>query len=214
MLKQLACLVALCPLAAAQSEVVMNARVEALSSPGSCPGIEYGVEHSDVLLQEAPGVDLGESVGELVHLSGHLSVDPLCTVPVIVVESVSFANSTLDSCGTPAPGCAMRLRIGPNGLGVWSLWFSIEPQGFLDLGPLTGVWLLNRPIFLLDAGFFAGVDSGIVDINVPPNPNLVGLTVSFQGMTNSIGPVGPLMLTNPRRVTIVPATVPCVQPDC
>lgn len=119
----------------------------------------------------------------------------------------------LDLCGNPVPGCPMRARVQPTGvIGQWFLWVSTSPT-FLPLDPVTGTWMLGFPFYFLGAGGTAGADAAF-DFTLPPNPNLTGVSLYFQGAFRDIGPVGPLQLTDPRCFTILGPSPPCFLPNC
>ena len=135
------------------------------------------------------------------------------TCDVWYVTSVAPPAATLVVCGSAAPGCPVRLRVGPSGvIGQWFLWWS--PQtAFLPIDATLGTVMLGTPSWFLGSGPTAGAPP-YHEAVIPNLPGIVGLDVHTQGAFMDIGPVGPLRLTNPACFTIAPFLPPCSQPGC
>ena len=195
--------------AGAPPEAWFNGRVVKDTVPSLC---QEGTHRLD-----CHGLRLASSTFDLTALEGQLlrfgvvQRGVLCDVYEVV--EVGVATATLEWCGTPSPGCPVRLRVGPTGvIGAWSLWAAAGPA-FFPLDEVTGSVLVQPPALFLGSGLTFG-EEAYFEASVPDDPALVGAPLWFQGTRHDIGPVGPLELTNVECFTILPAKLPCLLPDC
>ena len=172
-----------------------------LDCSGPVPGQQNGI------VVTSQNLDLAKYVGDILEWSGSYTSGPC---PTLDVSSVAPPAATLVRCGNPVPGCPVRLRVGPSGeIGQWSLYLSTAPA-FLPIGDAT--LLIAKPIFA-GSGLLFG-DTQTFDVTLPADVALSGLSLWFQGTRQSIGPVGPLRLTNAECLTILGPSPPCILPDC
>jgi hypothetical protein len=120
--------------------------------------------------------------------------------------------ASLDWCGSATPGCDLRFVICPGGLSQYWLWVS-PGNGYHPLAPTKGSWLLGDPAFLVATGI-GGAACQSVDIKVPADPGIIGVTLYLQAARRDIGPIGPAELTNSICLTILLTATPCVPPGC
>ena len=152
-------------------------------------------------------------VGKNVKLFGHEELLPGATCTLIEVESVADPPpATLDWCGSATPGCDLRFVICPGGLSQYWLWVAAG-NGYHALAPAKGSWLLGDPAFLVATGI-GGAACLDLDVKVPVDPGILGVTLYLQAARRDIGPIGPAQLTNSICLTIQPSTMPCVPPGC
>jgi hypothetical protein len=208
-------LLLLAPFAGAQvgqgAEVGVTGVVVPLPGPIGCGPATHMLSCTKVFLEGDVAL-LNSLIGKNVKLLGKEVPLPALFCTLIDVEAAVDPPATLDWCGSPVPGCDLRFVICPGGLSQWWLWAS-PAQGWHALSPLKGAWLLGDPAFLLAMGLgTAACDK--LDVKVPADPSLIGVTVYLQGARRDIGPVGPIQLTNAICVTILPSTMPCVPPGC
>lgn len=168
----------------------------------------------------------GQEIGSVLVKSTTLNLDQFVGVPmrftcfaagvtclIYNITDASPATSFLSWCGTPAPGCPVRFRVGPTGvLGVYALFVSGAP-GFVPLDPITGTAFLSAPAIMIASGSTFGATAA-VDLSIPSDPSWVGTQLWFQGVRADVGPVGPLEATDPACFTVLPSTVPCFLPGC
>jgi hypothetical protein len=168
----------------------------------------------------------GQEAGSVLVKSSTLNLDPFIGVPmrftcvaagvtclIYDITDAAPATSFLTWCGTPAPGCPVRFRVGPTGvLGVYALFVSAAP-GFVPLDPITGTAFLSQPVILIASGATLGATAA-VDLAIPSDPSWVGTRLWFQGVRADVGPVSPLEATDPACFTVLPSTVPCFLPGC
>jgi hypothetical protein len=198
------CLLLLAAPALAQ-DVQLNGVIEPVEVPAICPGPEYVIASTGILLDDG-GVDLAPYVGDIVHLDA-LDVTGACSAKILQVTAVAPPTATLEACGVPRPGCPMRLRVGPQTISQNLLAASLGDQGFLHLGDPLGVLFLQSPIIVLGS---AG-PGGIFDVTVPMLSPL-GASIQLQGLHIETGPItGQLALSNPIALQLVfgPA---CIDP--
>lgn len=168
----------------------------------------------------------GQQFGSVLVKSSTLNLDPFVGKPmrytcfaagvtclIYDITSVSPPTSFLTFCGTPAPGCPVRFRVGPTGvIGVWALFVSSSPT-FQPIDPILGTAFIAQPVTLIASGATFGPTAS-VDLAIPPDPAWTGTQIWLQGVRADVGPVGPPEATNPICFTVLPSTVPCVQPGC
>jgi hypothetical protein len=53
-----------------------------------------------------------------------------------------------------------------------------------------------------------------LDVKVPSDPGIIGLTLYLQAARRNIGPIGPAELTNSICLSILMTATPCVPPGC
>lgn len=162
------------------------------------------------VLLKSTTLDLDQFVGVVTTFT---AISRGVTCPIYDVTSASFPLADLVTCGTPAPGCPLRLRVGPSGmLGQWVLFRSTSPA-FQYVNSLGGTLLLGSPLFFVAGGFLVPPDN-FYEAPVPNDLSLIGTEHFFQGASRAIGPVGPWTLSNSVCVEILPPLVPCQSPGC
>jgi|GEM_PF-3308898 len=175
---------------------------------------------------ECTGPIAGQQIGSVLVKSSTLNLDAYIGKPhrftcfaagvtclIYDITSATPATAFLEWCGTPAPGCPVRFRVGPTGvIGVYALFASAAPT-FVPLDPVLGTAFLTQPIFLIASGTTFG-PTAAVDIGIPPSASWTGTQLWLQGVRADVGPVGPLEATNPVCFTVLSSTVPCVLPGC
>lgn len=201
----LACL----PTSLAHAQAAFTAVIEKATLPSICQEETHVVTCNGTKLKSTT-VDLNNYLGKPYLFTANLEG---VTCDIWNVTAVSAPPATLVHCGSAVPGCPMRLRVGPTGpLGQWFLWYSTK-SAFQPLDPVTGTLMLGPPYIFAGTGYSAGT-STTFDFTLPSNPALIGLKIFAQGAHQSIGPVGPLRLSNPTCFTILPPMPPCTQPNC
>lgn len=176
-----------------------------LTCTGPSPGFPSGV------LLKSSAVDLDKFVGKNTKFTA-IERGVECTI-YDVIDAVTPPPATLVVCGNPVPGCPMRFRVGPSGvIGQYWLFFSTGPA-FLPQTMFEGTILIASPATLLASGQTFG-PTAAVDVTVPPNVSLTGMSFWFQGARQDIGPVGPIQLTNAVCLTVLGPSPPCFLPDC
>ncbi|QDU85421.1 hypothetical protein Pla163_25500 [Planctomycetes bacterium Pla163] len=174
-----------------------------------CTGPFPGQEAGSVLVKSTT-LDLDQFIGVPMRFT---CVAAGVTCLIYDITDATPATSYLTWCGTPAPGCPVRFRVGPTGvLGVYALFVSAAP-GFVPLDPITGTAFLSQPVILVASGTTFGATAA-VDLAIPSDPSWVGTRLWFQGVRADVGPVGPLEATDPACFTVLPSTVPCFLPGC
>jgi hypothetical protein len=193
----------------APAQVVFTGEIEKATLASFCQEETHVLECAGVLLKSS-ALDLAAFEGKVFEFTAEARGVECLIYDVTAVES---ASAHLVRCGNPVPGCPMRFRVGPTGvIGQYWLWLALSPT-FLPLDQVTGTWMLNPPFFLLGSGLTFG-DGSAVDIVLPPDPSLTGLTLFLQGARQDIGPIGPIELTNPLCFQILGPSPPCFEPDC
>jgi hypothetical protein len=151
-------------------------------------------------------------VGKNVRLLGTEASVSGASCHLVKVAGAEAPPVSLDWCGSPTPGCALRFVVCPGAIAQFWL-FASPAEGYHPLAPIKGTWLLGDPAFLLATGVGGGPCHDF-DVTVPPDPVLIGVTVHLQAARRDIGPAGPIQLTNSICITILPSTMPCVPPNC
>ena len=152
-------------------------------------------------------------VGKSVKLFGHEEQVPGASCTLVEVDGVAEPPpATLDWCGNATPGCDLRFVICPGGLSQYWLWVSTG-NGYHPLSPDKGSWLLGDPAFLVATGIGAAACQKL-DVKVPVDPGIIGVTLYLQAARRDIGPIGPAQLTNSICLTILLSATPCVPPGC
>ncbi|QDU66003.1 hypothetical protein [Engelhardtia mirabilis] len=203
------------PAQAAAQPATFTGVIESLPGPGPCNDAKYYLKCSGPLAGSQDGihvrsltVDLSPFVGQIIQYTSTYTPGPCASLSVLTAQ---LPQATLVKCGNAVPGCPMRLRVGPSGeIGQWSLYYSLAPA-FLPILP-DATLLISNPQFLA-AGLLFG-DTATFDFTVPSGPSVTGLSIWFQGTRQSIGPVGPLRLTNAECLTILGPSPPCFEPGC
>ena len=186
-----------------------TAIIEPATQPSICQEETHLVACNGALLKSTT-LDLNQYVGKPYRFTAKLGG---VTCNVWNVTAVAGAPATLTFCGSAAPGCPIRLRVGPSGvIGMWFLWWS-PSSAFVPLDATLGTLMLGAPAYSLGSGPTATATPYFETV-LPSSPALVGLTVFAQGARMDIGPVGPLQLTNPTCFTIAPFMPPCATPGC
>ncbi|MCI0585758.1 MAG: hypothetical protein L0323_02835 [Planctomycetes bacterium] len=199
----------------AQSTIALDVTgvVQPVPGPTICmQGETHLLECAQVFLRSNV-VDLNALVGQNVRLTG---VDIGVTCTVIEVLAAAPANPTLEWCGTPAPGCAVKFKVCPGAIAFAALFVSTAPGFFPVFLPLNGTpeaVLLSPPFIPIPPALGT---TGCFDstIPIPPDLSLVGADVWLQGARMDIGPAGPMHLTNSVCLTIVPPLPFCAVPGC
>lgn len=188
-------------------DLQMNGRIEKINTVTICPGYQYGVEGTGILVQS--DLDLAAIEGETLLLVGAEVNDVTCPQGTIIqVDSTQPPTATLELCGTPRPGCPLRLQVGPPTISFQFLFAAAGNPGFQNLGA-SGVLTLTGPIVFLGVS-----DSplGIFDVPIPGSAP-VGLPLNFQGFHLDVGPIqGPGSFSNPISVILQPQGPLCVDP--
>lgn len=203
----------LAPPVPAQGPVCVTGRVVPVGPTICQQGETHMLECARVFLRSS-SVNLARYNGQIVRIEGR-DIGLLCTV--LDVNRVTPAPATLIRCGSPSPGCPIKLKVCPGAIGRWWLFGSFRP-GFrpVDCQGMRffadGSLLLGVPGVTLVSGMPLGT-CGELTINIPADPALTGLQAWFQGVRQDIGPVGPLQLTNAECVTLLPMR-PCSVPNC
>ena len=202
--------IVLLPLVADADEVTFNGRVKIVRTVNPCPSFQYEVEGMPVLLSSAT-IDLAQHVGNVVSITGeHQPPYVFCALSTIDVTAITPAPATLGSCGTPRPGCPMRFEVGPPTISINSLWASLGSEVFAALDPPLGALAISPPIVFLGTHGPAG----FLEITLPNQLALVGVTLAVQGHHQDVGPIqGPGSLTNPLRFTLLPQGPLCIDPS-
>ncbi|MGH7149370.1 MAG: hypothetical protein ACREIU_01665 [Planctomycetota bacterium] len=187
--------------------------VQPVPGPTICmQGETHLLECTQVFLK-SNAVDLNALVGQNVRLTGF---DVGVTCNVVQVFAAAPANPTLEWCGTPAPGCSVKFKVCPGPIGLALLVVSTAPgflPVFLPLNP-TPEAILVAPPFVpipLAIGTTGCFDSTVA---IPPDLSLVGADFWLQGARMDIGPAGPMHLSNPVCLTILPPIAFCAIPGC
>ena len=186
-----------------------TAIIEPATMPSICQEETHLVTCNGALLKSTT-LDLNKFIGkpfEFTATLGGVECD------IWNVTAVTNAKATLVHCGSAAPGCPMRMRVGPSGvIGQWFLWYSLKSD-FQPIDATTGTLMLGLPLHFLGSGPTAGPNPTF-DFVMPNTPGIVGLDIFAQGARMDIGPVGPLTLTNPTCFTITPFMPPCGPTNC
>lgn len=202
------------PTAVAQTPVCITGMLEPLAGATICmQGETHRLAGTAVFLRSSL-LDLRPYNGQVVRVTGS-EIGLLCRV--VDVVTVSPPPAQLTSCGSPMPGCPLRLRVGPSTLGQWAL-FGAFSSDFLPLGctppnGIDGTILLGQPTFALASGLLTGT-GGDHTIQIPAVPALAGVRVWFQGARQDIAPVGPAQLTNVVEMQLVPFMPVCAPVNC
>lgn len=161
-------------------------------------------------------VNLQASVGNIVTVVGQ-DIGLLCRV-LDVTSVVDPAPVVTVSCGSPSPGCPIRVATQGPGLGFAMLAIAFD-SGFTPLGcgtlpgELSGTVMLGNVAELLLAG---QTSTGRIDstLAIPSDNALIGTNVGFQGAHLTLGRVGPLRLSNIVWVQLAPFLPPCAPLNC
>jgi len=191
-MKRLATLLfaALFPAIASAQAVQMNGVIEPAGAPTICPGYQYVVAGTSVLLDTSL-FDVAPFVGDLVQIQG-TDVTGACPAPIVRVTSVGLPTATLEACGTLGPGCTVRFRVGPPTISIQALAVSPGAPGFANLGAPIGVLTLGSPLIVLGSTGAAGVFDVRVPSSIAP-----GTPIWAQGYHQDVGPItGPGSLSN------------------
>ncbi|HET6204454.1 MAG TPA: hypothetical protein VFI25_16815 [Planctomycetota bacterium] len=193
--------------------LVVTGIVQPVPGPTICmQGGTHFLECTQVFLKSSV-VNLTALVGQNVRLTGS---DVGITCHVIQVASAQPADPTLEWCGTPAPGCSVKLKVCPGAIGLALLLLSTGPSFVpvsLPLNPTPEVVLVAPPLIPIPVAF-GGTGCFDNTIPIPPDPALVGASFWLQGGRMDIGPAGPFQLTNAVCLTILPPLPPCIVPGC
>lgn len=201
------------PLAA--QTICVTGVLQPLPGPTICmQGETHWLPDAEVFLR-ATGIDLNQYIGRTVTVHG-VDIGLLCRV-IDVRQVVDPAAVQLVGCGSQMIGCPFKVKVTGPGLGFAMLAASFtagfHPLGCSNLDAIRGSLLLGLPAEVLLSGT-TGSGSLELTIPIPLNNALVGVRVRFQGAHMTIGPVGPLELSN--RVELVPGLLlpPCAPTNC
>jgi len=204
----------LCAAAVAQAPVCLSGTVQPVGGPTICmQGETHRLVDTSVLLKSST-VNLNQYVGQLVRIEGR-DIGLVCNV--IDVTAVTPTYAQLAICGTPMPGCQIKVKVGPGAIGQYAILASFG-TGFLPIGCappdfVDGTMLLRSPALTLVVAMFPGPYGELV-WQIPNQPSLQGVQIWFQGARQDVGPVGPVQLTNSARILIVPFMPPCGGINC
>jgi hypothetical protein len=205
---------ALTPLGVAQT-VCVTGVLEPVPGPTICQqGETHWFREARVYLR-ASGINLGNYVGRTVTAHG-VDIGLLCRV-LDVRQIVDPARTQLISCGSQMIGCPFKVKVLGPGLGFAILAAStgqgFTPFGCTGLDPVENTLLLATPVVTLISGL-TGTGTLEQVIPIPLVNAFVGVRVLFQGAHMTVGPVGPLELSNV--VELVPGLLlpPCAPTNC
>lgn len=155
-------------------------------------------------------LDLDKSIGKNVKLTG-VNIGSGC--PTWDISSVEDPPpAILTFCGSPTPGCPIRLSSAPGGISQHFLLVSLGP-GLYSKSVVAGSLLLGNPWLILDSATGAlPAEGAAFDFSLPGDAALVGLSVYFQAIRRDVGPVGPFQFTNAVCITLTGPSPPCVDP--
>lgn len=161
-------------------------------------------------------VNLQASVGNIVTVVGQ-DIGLLCRV-LDVTAVLDPAPVVAVSCGSPSPGCPIRVATQGPGLGAGLLAIAFD-SGFTPLGcgtlpgELSGTVLLGTAAELLLAG---PAPVGRIDTTllIPADNALIGTNVGFQGAHMTVGRAGPWRISNVVWLQIAPLLPPCAPLNC
>lgn len=207
-MKHLLSTLVLAAAAIAQTPVCVTGVVQPVGPTICMQGETHMLADTQIMLRSQL-VNLQQYVGQLVRVEGN-DIGLMCRV--LDVAAVAPAPATLESCGTPMPGCQMKFKVQPGAIGRYALVASLSP-GFQPWGCSPPDWidgslLVGTPSVTLVVAMFPG-PSGDYVWQIPNTPSLAGVALWFQGARQDIGPVGPVQLTNTLRVVLVPFMPPC-----
>jgi len=154
-------------------------------------------------------------VGRVVTVTG-FAIGLTCEL-LDVIQITDPAPTLLVQCGSPMLGCPVKVVVSGPGMGLAFLAAStssgIIPFGCLSVNGLEGSLLLGLPAVILSSGV---TGTGIFDLTftIPSNNSLIGIGVWLQGAHATIGPVGPLVLTNVQQFVTTPLLPPCAPTNC
>jgi hypothetical protein len=200
---------------AAAQDVCVSGEVQPLGGPTICQqGETHFLVGTGVMLR-GNGVALDPHVGTIVTVSGP-DIGLLCHV-IDVTQVVTPAPVISVSCGSPVPGCPLRVATQGPGLGLGLLAIGVG-SAFQPLGCNGGPGTLDGTVLLgtFELLVVGQTQTGRVDTTlvIPSNQALVGVTVGFQGAHMTTGRQGPVRLSNLVEVTIVPFMPPCMPVNC
>lgn len=200
---------------AGQTPVCVSGLLEPVPGPTICQqGETHWFAAARVYLRSNT-VNLASFAGQVVQVEGP-DIGLLCRV-IDVRRVAAPAPALLVSCGSPMAGCPVRVEVQGPGLGFAILAAStgagFQPLGCGGLGALEGTLLLGSPAVVLVAGTTGTGELGVT-IPIPLQNALVGVGILFQGAHATIGPVGPLHLTNVERIVVSPLLPPCLPITC
>ncbi len=205
----------LCAAANAQGSVCLTGEVVPVGGPTICmQGETHRIQHTRVFLKSSV-LDLNRFNGMVVRISGR-GIGVTCTV--IDVVDVQLPRAVLTRCGSPSPGCPIKLKLCPGGLGRWWLWGSFSGPGYLPIGCvppdfIDGTVLLGLPAITIVHGTVIGL-CGEYILRIPNDPSLVGVRAWFQAARQDIGPVGPITISNVEFLQLAPFMPPCAPINC
>ena len=198
--------------AQAAGPLAVTGIVQPVPGPTICmQGETHFLECTQVFLKSNV-VDLNALVGQTLFLNGF---DVGVTCHVIQVVAAQPANATLEWCGTPTLGCAVKFKVCPGPLAVGLLFLSTGTAFlpvFLPLNLAPQAVLISPPFIPVPLSIGGGCFQSTIPI--PVDLSLVGANFWLQGARMDIGPVGPMQLTNAVCLTILPPLPPCIPPGC
>jgi hypothetical protein len=209
-------------LAAASLAVLLPAQrvcvagiIEPVPGPTICQqGETHWIPLANVFLRSnTVGLDAYSFRQVVVH---GIDVGLLCRV-IDVQRIVDPSPVQLLSCGSQMIGCPFKVKVQGPGIGFAAIAASLQPgfQAFScsGQGPVEHSLLLSAPIVTL-VGSTTGTGSVDVVVPIPLQSAFVGMQVWFQGAHMTIGPVGPLLLSN--SVLLIPSLLlpPCAPTNC
>lgn len=195
--------------------VCVTGELQPVPGPTLCQqGETHWLPAEEVYLRST-GVNLQQYVGRTVTVHG-TDIGLLCRV-LDVRQVDDPAPVQLVSCGSPSLSCPFRVAVQGPGIGFAVLAASFS-RGFTPLGcpvndPIQGTLLLGAPAEIVALGPTGTGNLGLT-IQIPANNALVGATVVFQGAHNTIGPVGPVILSNLVELRVTPLLPPCGAINC
>lgn len=189
--------------------VVLTGVVQPDLLPSTCNQGTHTIDCSSVRLQSS-NVDLDALIGRNVRLRG---IDVGVECPVYEVLDFSPPPVELTLCGSPVPGCGLRLRSTPGALSQhWLLASGFS--GFMPVDTIAGSFMLGTPFLIVGTELSGSVEGIAFDFTLPETVSLTGITLFLQSARRDVGPVGPVQFSNPICFTILGPSPPCVAPDC
>jgi hypothetical protein len=201
---------------AASAQVTFTGVIEKVTLPSICQEETHFLTCTGPSPSSPTGVRLKSSTLDLSPFEGKVATFTAQARGVTcLIYDISAVDTTpaasLVMCGTPGLGCPMRFRIEPStSLGEFWLFLSGSP-GFTPIDPVTGTVLLGPGFILVAHGT---TPTGAVDVVIPSDPALTGLSLWLQGARRDVGPLGPITATNSVCFEIPGFVFFCENPGC
>ncbi|HLQ38799.1 MAG TPA: hypothetical protein VK348_13400 [Planctomycetota bacterium] len=200
---------------AAQS-VCASGEIVPIAGPTICQNGETHRLLGTAVFLRSSTLNLGAYAGRIVEVQG-TDVGLLCHV-IEVTGVIDPAPVTMSWCGSPMLSCPVKVVLQGPGLGVGLLAVALA-SGYQALGCGTNPGDLHGTLLLgpaADVFAVLATPTGRLDqvVPIPLDSALVGLNVLFQGAHMTIGPQGPLQVSNRVTVTLSILMPPCAPTNC